>query len=47
MKKEKYYIRTPHTGNEFKVCKESNDEVIAIFYSQKDAIDYVKFKESI
>ena len=27
----KLYIRTPHTGNEYKVCDEITDDVIAIF----------------
>lgn len=40
----KLYIRTPHVGNEFKVCIETTDEVIAIFFNQNDAIDYVNFK---
>ena len=40
----KLYIRTPHTGNEFKVCDEITDDVIAIFYNQQDAIDFVTLK---
>ena len=47
MKKVKLYIRTPHTGIEFKVCDEYTDEVIAIFFSQKAAIDYVNFIQGI
>ena len=38
------YLRTPLHGNEFKVCDELTDEVIAIFYSQNDAIEYINFK---
>jgi hypothetical protein len=38
------YVRTPLQGNEFKVCDEITDEVIAIFYTQQDAIDYVNWK---
>lgn len=38
------YIRTPHTENEFKVCDELTDEVVAIFFTQQDAIEYVNFK---
>jgi hypothetical protein len=38
------YIRTLFNGNEFKVCDEITDEVVAIFYTQQDAIDYVNFK---
>jgi hypothetical protein len=36
------YVRTPLHGNEFKVCDEITDEVVAIFFNQQDAIDYVK-----
>lgn len=43
----KLYIRTPHKGNEFRVCDEITDEVIAIFFNQKDAIDYVNWKSNI
>jgi hypothetical protein len=38
------YLRTPLHGNEFKVCDELTDEIIAIFYNQQDAIDYINFK---
>jgi len=38
------YLRTPLFGNEFKVCDEITDEIIAIFYNQKDAIEYINFK---
>jgi hypothetical protein len=38
------YLRTPLHGNEFKVCDELTDEVIAIFFNQQDAIDYINFK---
>ena len=38
------YLRTPLHGNKFKVCDELTDEIIAIFYSQQDAIDYINFK---
>lgn len=38
------YLRTPLFGNEFKVCDEITDDVIAIFYNQQDAIDYINFK---
>lgn len=40
----KLYIRTPLHGNEFKVCNELTDEVVAIFFNQDDAIEYVNFK---
>jgi hypothetical protein len=40
----KLYIRTPLTGNEFRVMDEITDEVIAIFYKQEDAVAYVKWK---
>jgi hypothetical protein len=36
------YLKT--IGNEFKVCDELTDEIIAIFYNQQDAIDYINFK---
>ena len=38
------YVRTPLHGNEFKVCDEITDEVVAIFFNQQDAIDYVNWK---
>jgi hypothetical protein len=38
------YIRTPLFGNEFTVCDEITDEVVAIFYNQQDAVDYVNWK---
>ena len=38
------YLRTPLFGNEFKVCDEITDEIIAIFFTQKDAIEYINFK---
>ena len=38
------YLRTPLFGNEFKVCDELTDEIIAIFFNQQDAIDYINFK---
>ena len=37
----KAYLRTPLHGNEFKVCNELTDEVIAIFYNQQDAVNYI------
>jgi hypothetical protein len=37
----KLYLRTPLFGNEFKVLDEITEEVIAIFYSQQNAIDYI------
>jgi hypothetical protein len=40
----KLYLRTPLHGNEFKVCNEITDEVVAIFFCQEDAIDYINFK---
>lgn len=43
-KKPMLYVRTPLFGNEFKVCDEITDEVIAIFFNQKDAIEYVNLK---
>jgi hypothetical protein len=36
------YLKT--IDNEFKVCDELTDEIIAIFYNQQDAIDYINFK---
>jgi hypothetical protein len=49
-----YYINVPFLNeqrysflrydNEFKVCDELKDEIIAIFYNQQDAIDYINFK---
>jgi hypothetical protein len=38
------YVRTSLFGNEFKVCDEITDEVIAIFFNQQDASDYVNWK---
>jgi len=38
------YVRTPLHGNEFKVCDEITDEVVAIFFNQHDAVDYVNWK---
>jgi len=38
------YVRTPLHGNEFKVCDEITDEVIAIFFTQKEAVEYVDWK---
>ena len=35
------YVKTPLHGNEFKVCDELTDEVVAIFFNQQDAVDYV------
>ena len=43
--KTKMYLRTPLLGNEFKVCDEITDEVIAVFYNQEDAIEYINFKK--
>jgi hypothetical protein len=40
----KLYYRVPHTGNEFRVCNEVTDEVVAIFFDQQYAIEYVNFK---
>lgn len=40
----KLYIRTPHTGNEHKVCEESTDKLVAVFYTPQDASDYVQWK---
>lgn len=37
----KLYLRTPLFGNEFKVLDEITEEVIAIFYSQQNAVDYI------
>lgn len=37
----KLYLRTPHTGNEYKVCNEETDEVIAIFFNQQDALAFL------
>jgi hypothetical protein len=41
--KTKYYLRTPLHGNEFKICNEITDEVIAIFFNQNDASIYLTF----
>lgn len=38
------YIIRPLHGNEFKVCDEIANEVIAIFFTEQDAIDYVNLK---
>jgi hypothetical protein len=38
------YVRTPLHGNEYKVCDEITDEVVAIFFNQQDAIDYINWK---
>ena len=38
------YVRNPLHGNEFKVCDEITDEVVAIFFTQQDAIDFVNWK---
>lgn len=38
----KVYLRTPLQGNEYKVCDEVTDEVIAIFYNRELAIKYVE-----
>ena len=43
----KLYYRVPHTGSEYRVCDELTDEVIAIFYNQQDAIDYVNWKNTL
>jgi hypothetical protein len=40
MEKLKLYVRTPLNGNEFKVCNELTDEVVAIFFNQQDAVNY-------
>jgi len=42
----KLYVRTPLLGNEFKVCNELTDEIVAIFYNQKDAVEYIVFKQN-
>ena len=44
LNKKMLYLRTPLFGNEFKVCDELTDEIIAIFFNQQDAIDYINFK---
>lgn len=41
----KLYLRTPHTGNEFKVCNEETDAVIAIFFNQQDAINFMDLQK--
>jgi hypothetical protein len=38
------YLRMRLNGNKFKVCDELTDEVIAIFFNQQDAIEYINFK---
>ena len=38
------YIRTVWNSNEVKVCDEITDEVIAIFFNQEDAQDYINWK---
>ncbi len=37
----KLYLRIPLHGNEFKICNELTDQVIAIFYDQQEAINYI------
>lgn len=39
--KSKYYVRTPLIGNEFKVCNELTDDVIAIFFTQQNALTFM------
>ncbi len=39
----KLYLRTPLFGNEFKVLDEITEEVIATFYSQQNAVDYINY----
>lgn len=36
-----YYLLKPIQGNEFKICDEITDEVIAIFFDEKRAIEYL------
>lgn len=43
----KLYVRTPLIGNEYKVCNESTDEVKAIFFSQQDALNYIKSLKAV
>jgi hypothetical protein len=38
------YVRKPILGNDFAVCDELTDEVIAIFFNYEDAIQYINFK---
>jgi len=38
------YIKRLLHENEYKVCDEITDEVVAIFFNQQDAIDYVDWK---
>jgi hypothetical protein len=40
------YVRTPLFGNEFKVCNEITDEIVAIFFNQHDAIAYCELKNN-
>lgn len=42
-RKIKLYVRTPFTGNEYRVSDEVTDEIKAIFFNQKDATDYIRF----
>jgi hypothetical protein len=44
--KTKFYLRIPLHGNEFKICDELTDEVIAIFFNQQDAANYINFLNS-
>lgn len=39
---QRLYVRTPLFGNEFKVCDELTDEVVAIFFTQESAEAYVE-----
>lgn len=34
---EKYYYRTPHQGNEFRICQMEDDKCIAVAYTQLQA----------
>jgi hypothetical protein len=43
----KMYVRTPLFGNEFKVCNELTDEIIAIFFNQNDALEYITLKTQL
>jgi len=39
------YLQTPLRGNEFKVFDGITHEVVAIFYNQENAIDYINSKK--
>jgi hypothetical protein len=40
----KLYLRTPLTGNEYKVCDEHTDKIVAIFFDQQEAVNFIELK---